>query len=152
MGTWQAYQPGRRLVGRLTNDEDLIEAITTLGVQEQVPAAVVTLTGRITLATIGAFDARQQVYVTRREERPMEIIACRGLLTTGEPRPFLHAHIVLADENTVIGGRLFSDTLAAEAECVIEELRGPAAARDYDARTGQLVLAFGQIEAKKVGS
>ena len=56
--------------------------------------------------------------------------------------PLFYAHIMLADGDTVVGGRLFPETLAAEAECVVNELRGPVTFRTYDPRTGQLVLAF----------
>jgi predicted DNA-binding protein with PD1-like motif len=152
MTEWHNYQSGRCFLGRLTGDEDLIQAVTALGVAEQVATAAVTITGRISQLTVGTFDPHQQVYVTRTEQRPMEIVACRGLLSTGGDRPFLHAHIVLADENTIIGGRLFSDTLAAEAECIIEELCGPPTVRRHDDRTGQLALTFHQTETESAGS
>ena len=142
MGTWQSYRPGRRLLGRLTGDEDLIQAVTALGLNEGITTASVTVTGRVSRLTVGVYDPRQQVYVTRREERPMEIVACRGVLTSGDCQPFFQAHILLADEDTVIGGRLFSETLAAEAECLVEELLGPPADRNYDTITGQLALTF----------
>jgi len=142
MEAWQGYQPGRRFLGRLSAAEDLIQAVTAMGVREQIPTASVTVTGRVTRLTVGNYDPRQQVYITRTEERPMEIVACRGLLTTEASGPFFHAHITLADDKTVIGGRLFSKTLVAEAECVIEELLGPRAYRRYDTRTGQLTLTF----------
>ena len=151
MGAWQGYQPGRCFVGRLSGDEDLIQAVTALGVEKQITTAAVSVTGRVTRATIGTYDPSQQVYITRQEERPMEIVACRGLLTTGEPRPFLHAHILLADENTIIGGRLFSETRVTEAECIIEEFRGPIAYRRHDAHTGQLVLAWQSTEQDNAG-
>jgi uncharacterized protein len=152
MTEWHSYQSGRRFIGRLTGDEDLIQAVTSLGVTEQVATASVTITGRITRLTVGTFDPRQQVYVTRTEQRPMEIVACRGLLSTSGDQPFLHAHIVLADENTMIGGRLFSDTLAAEAECIVEELCGPPTIRRHDDRTGQLALTFHQTTPDVVQS
>lgn len=142
MGAWHDYQPGRRLVGRLHDEEDLIQAVTALGVQERIATAAVTITGRVTRLTIGIFDPSQQVYVTRTQVRPMEIVICRGLLSTGGERPFFHAHIQLADAETVIGGRLFSPTLAAEAECLVEELCGPGTARRYDQKSGQLALTF----------
>jgi uncharacterized protein len=152
MRVWHNYQSGRCFLGRLTGDEDLIQAVTALGVAEQVATAAVTITGRVTQATVGTFDPRQQVYVTRTEQRPMEIVACRGVLSTGGNRPFLHAHIVLADENTIIGGRLFSDTWAAEAECIVEELCGPPTIRRHDDRTGQLALTFHQTAPDGVQS
>lgn len=142
MTAWHNYHAGRRFVGRLTGDEDLIRAVTRLGVEEQITTASVSITGRISRLTVGTFDPLQQVYITRTEARPMEIVACRGLLSTAGEHPFFHAHIVLADVDTVIGGRLFSETLAAEAECLVEELRGPSTHRVYDHRTGQLALAF----------
>lgn len=142
MRAWHNYETGRRFLGRLTGDEDLIQAITSLGVTEQIATAAVTISGRITQLTVGTFDPRQQVYVTRSEQRPMEIVACRGLLSTAGSRPVFHAHIMLADENTIIGGRLFPETRVAEAECVVEELRGPPTYRFHDAATGLLALAF----------
>jgi len=142
MRTWHNYQTGRRFLGRLTDGEDLIQAVTTLGLEEQIATASVTITGRVTRLTVGTFDPRQQVYVTRTEQRPMEIVACRGLLSTAGARPFFQAHIMLADENTTIGGRLFSETIAAEAECVVEELCGPLTDRCHDTNTGQLALTF----------
>ena len=144
MTEWHNYRSGRCFLGRLTSDEDLIQAVTALGMAEQVATAAVTITGRITRLTVGTFDPRQQVYITRTEQRPMEIVACQGLLSTGGGRPFLHAHILLADENTIIGGRLFSETRAAEAECIVEELCGPPTIRRHDDRTGQLALTFHQ--------
>jgi predicted DNA-binding protein with PD1-like motif len=146
MAAWRNYRSGRRFLGRLTGNEDLIQAVSDLGVRERIATASISITGRITRLTIGTFDPHQQVYVTRTEDREMEIVACRGLLSTAGQRPFLHAHILLADEKAVIGGRLFSETLAAEAECLIEELCGPATHRMYDTRTGQLALTFAQSE------
>jgi predicted DNA-binding protein with PD1-like motif len=142
MAAWHHYQPGRHFLGRLTGHEDLIQAITDLGVQEQIATASVSITGRVSRLTVGTYDPNQQVYITRTEERAMEIVSCRGLLTTEGERPFFHAHILLADVNAVVGGRLFSETLAADAECVVNELRGPAALRTYDSRIGQLALSF----------
>ena len=142
MGTWHSYQAGRRLLGRLYGNEDLIQAVTELGLNQRIATAAVTLTGRLSRWTVGTFDPRQEVYVTRTEDRPMEIVVCRGLLSTGGTRPFFNAHIQLADENSVIGGRLFSETLAAEADCVVEELCGPVTDRRYDAVSGQLALTF----------
>lgn len=142
MGAWQSYQAGRRFLGRLHGNEDLIQAVTDLGRSERIATAAVTLTGHLARWTVGTFDPRQHVYVTRTEDRPMEIVICRGLLSTGGERPFFYAHIQLADETTVVGGRLFSETLAVEADCLVEELSGPATDRCYDAASGQLALVF----------
>ena len=142
MAAWHHYQPGRHFLGRLTGHEDLIQAITDLGVQEQIATASVSITGRVSRLTVGTYDPNQQVYITRTEERAMEIVSCRGLLTTKGERPFFHAHILLADVNTVVGGRLFSETLAADAECVVNEICGPSTLRVYDPRIGQLALSF----------
>ena len=80
----------------------------------------------------------------------MEIVICRGLLSTGGERPFFHAHIQLADEKSVLGGRLFPETLAAEAECLVEELRGPLTDRCFDAVSGQLALTFQPVAGHAV--
>ena len=144
MTAWRNYRWGRCFLGRLTGDEDLIRAVTDLGVREHIATARVSITGRISRLTVGTFDPNQQVYITRTEERPMEIVSCQGLLSTAGEAPFFHAHIMLADGDTVVGGRLFPETLAAEAECVVNELNGPVTLRTYDPRTGQLVLAFQQ--------
>ena len=142
MAVWCNYQPGRCFLGRLTGNEDLIQAVIDLGEKERIATASVSISGRISRLTVGTYDPTQQVYITRTEERPMEIVTCRGLLTTEAEQPFFHAHILLADVETVVGGRLFSETLAAEAELVVNELKGPPPRRVYDARTGQLALVF----------
>lgn len=142
MAVWRNYQPGRCILGRLTGNEDLIRAVIDLCEKERIATASVAITGRISRLTVGTFDPLQQVYITRTEERPMEIAACRGLLTTEAEQPFFHAHILLADVETVVGGRLFSETLADEAELVVNELKGPPPRRAYDTRTGQLALVF----------
>ena len=144
MAVWRNYQPGRCFLGRLTGNEDLIQAVIDLGEKERIATASVSISGRVSRLTVGTYDPTQQVYITRTEERAMEIVSCRGLLTTEGERPFFHAHILLADVNTVVGGRLFSETLAADAECIVSELLGPGTHRVYDPRTGQIALTFHQ--------
>jgi predicted DNA-binding protein with PD1-like motif len=144
MAAWYNYQRGRCFLGRITGHKDIIRSVIDFGEKAHIATASVSITGRISRLTVGTFDPHQQVYITRTEERPMEIVSCQGLLTTEGERPFFHAHILLADVDMVVGGRLFPETLAAEAECIVSELRGPAAHRVYDPRTGQIALAFHQ--------
>ena len=88
MAAWRNYRWGRCFLGRLTADEDLIRAVTDLGVREPIATACVSITGRISRLTVGTFDPHQQVYITRTEERPMEVVRGQGLPSTAGEAPF----------------------------------------------------------------
>lgn len=102
--------------------------------------ATFSVIGAVSSATIGAYDQKQQVYVTSKEEAPLEIVSCIGNVSLKDGKPFIHAHILLADEQgKTIGGHLFSETIIYAGEINLQELTGKPMERTYDNDTGLML-------------
>ena len=139
---FREFTPGRRFMGRLPHGKDIITVIEDFCKENSVQAATFSLIGAVSAATLGAYDQKQQVYVSFKESAALEILSCIGNISLKEGRPFVHAHIVLGDEQgKVIGGHLFSETLIFAGEIEIQELTGPPLERTYDRETGLALWA-----------
>jgi uncharacterized protein len=134
------FKAGRYVAGRLPHGEDLTGSLELICKEHGIRMATFTMIGAVTSATIGAYDQEQQVYVTFREEKPLEIITCTGNISMKEGEPFVHAHILLADEQgKTTGGHLFSPTLVYAGEICLQELCGEPYTRGYDKTTGLML-------------
>ena len=131
------FKIGRRLLGRLPHGKDLITSIENFCTASDIQAATFSVIGAVSSATIGAYDQKQQIYVTFTENVPMEVVTCVGNVTLKDQAPVIHAHIVLGDERgKIIGGHLFSETVLYAGEMDLQELIGKPLERVYDRTTG----------------
>jgi len=131
------FKLGRRLLGRLPHGKDLITSIENFCTASDIQAATFSVIGAVSSATIGAYDQKQQIYVTFTENVPMEVVTCVGNVTLKDQAPVIHAHIVLGDERgKIIGGHLFSETVLYAGEMDLQELIGKPLERVYDRTTG----------------
>ena len=134
------FQQGRIFVGRLPHGGDLINSIEEFCKKALIQMATFSVIGAVSSATIGAYDQKQQVYVTSKEEAPLEIVSCIGNVSLKDGKPFIHAHILLADEQgKTIGGHLFSETIIYAGEINLQELTGKPMERTYDNNTGLML-------------
>ena len=134
------FQQGRIFVGRLPHGRDLINIIEEFCKKALIQMATFSVIGAVSSATIGAYDQKQQVYVTFKEEAPLEIVSCIGNVSLKDGKPFIHAHILLADEQgKTIGGHLFSETIIYAGEINLQELTGKPMERTYDNDTGLML-------------
>ena len=134
------FQQGRIFVGRLPHGGDLINSIEEFCKKALIQMATFSVIGAVSSATIGAYDQKQQVYVTFKEEAPLEIVSCIGNVSLKDGKPFIHAHILLADEQgKTIGGHLFSETIIYAGEINLQELTGKPMERTYDNDTGLML-------------
>jgi len=134
------FQQGRIFMGRLPQGGDLINSIEEFCKKALVQMATFSVIGAVSSATIGAYDQKQQVYVTFKEEAPFEIVSCIGNVSLKDGKPFIHAHILLADEQgKTIGGHLFSETIIYAGEINLQELAGKPMERTYDSNTGLML-------------
>lgn len=131
------FELGRRFVGRLPHGKDLIASIEDFCIESAIQMATFSVTGTVSSATMGAYDQKQQVYVTFTENSAMEVVTCVGNVSLKDQAPVIHAHIVLGDEHgKIIGGHLFSDTILFAGEMDLQELVGKPMERIYDRTTG----------------
>ena len=134
------FQQGRIFVGRLPHGKDLILSVEEFCEDASIQMATFSVIGAVSSATIGAYDQKQQVYVTVKEEAPLEIVSCMGNVSLKDGKPFIHAHILLADEQgKTIGGHLFSETIIYAGEINLQELTGKPMKRTYDNDTGLML-------------
>jgi uncharacterized protein len=141
------YNAGRIFIGRLSNGEDIIRALEHFCRKNGIKMAAFSVTGAVSLFTIGVFDQKQQVHVTSRNELPMEIISCTGSITFPGEKVHVKAQIILADQlGKTSGGRLFSDTLLFAGELQLIELLGPPASREYDQDSGRMLWAVNKLK------
>jgi predicted DNA-binding protein with PD1-like motif len=128
---------GRCFLGNVAHGEDLVAAIEGFCVTQGVKTAVFSMIGALTTATLGAYDQKQQVYVTFTREGPLEIVHCGGNISLKNGVPTVHAHAVLADINgSTLGGHIFSESRVFAGEILVRELVGTPCNRRYDHTTG----------------
>ena len=138
--TCTVFEPGRRFIGRLPHGQDLLTAIKDFCHNASVQTATFSLIGAVSSMTIGAYDQKQQVYVTFTKAAPLEIVICTGNVSLKDGEPHVHAHIVLADEHgNTLGGHLFSETILFAGEIDLQELTGTPLERAYDQTTGLML-------------
>jgi predicted DNA-binding protein with PD1-like motif len=135
--TLSAFEIGRCVLGRLPYGKDFVKTIEGFCVQNSIQTGVFSVIGAVMSVTLGSYDQNQQVYVTFKEEKPLEIVHCTGNVSLKDGKVFVHAHAVLADMNgQTIGGHVFSETVIYAGEIYIQELLGKPLEREYDDTTG----------------
>ncbi len=132
--------PGRRFMGRLPHNKDLITSIESFAMEKKIEMATFSVIGAVSSVTLGFYDQKQQVYVSFSKKECFEIASCFGNISIKEGKPFAHVHGVLADEEgKSISGHLFSDTIVFAGEIDIQELGGKPFKREYDKTTGLML-------------
>lgn len=134
------FKHGRILIGRLPHGKDILQSIEAVCKEYSIKMAVFSLIGAVSSATIGAYDQNRKVYDTFKAESPLEIVTCMGNISIKEGQPFVHAHIVLADEKgKTLGGHLFSESIIFAGELYLMELSGEPLHRKHDETTGLML-------------
>ena len=137
------FKLGRLFMGRLPHGQDLIASIEGFCQEASIQTATFSLIGAVSSFTIGAYDQKQQVYITATEKGPFEIITCTGNVSLMDGKPFVHAHIALGDQDGMLaGGHLFSETIIYAGEICLQELAGKPLERTYDETTGLSLWKF----------
>jgi predicted DNA-binding protein with PD1-like motif len=128
-------RPGRLFLSSLDHDSEIVASITSLAESLGVEVGAVNAIGALKRAEIGYYDQETHEYRAIEIDRPMEISSLIGNLSLRDGKPFLHAHVTLADlEGNVKGGHLSSGTVFA-AEVYIQELVGRPPVRSHDPTT-----------------
>jgi predicted DNA-binding protein with PD1-like motif len=135
MGLFE-YNAGKELIVRLKHDADLIQSITELAKNKGIEAGSFTVIGALKRARLGYYDQKNHEYREMKIDSPHEIASCIGNVSLKDGEPFIHAHVVLADEmgNTKAGHLLEGTVFAAEVH--LRQLEGPRLERKYDEVTG----------------
>jgi predicted DNA-binding protein with PD1-like motif len=134
------FKQSRMLIGRLPHGKDIIQSIEAVCKEYSIKMATFSLIGAVSSAVIGSYDQSRKVYDTFKLESQLEIVSCTGNVSIKEGQPFVHAHIMLADEKgKTFGGHLFSESTVFAAELHLMELSGKPMQRTHDATTGLML-------------
>jgi len=126
---------GRIMLIRVKHDSEIIKFVTELAKNNAIVSATFTAIGALKWAKLGFYDQEKHEYSETSLLTPQEVASCIGNISLKEGEPFVHAHIVLADQNgnTKAGHLLEGKVFAAEIH--LTELIGEVV-RKNDAVTG----------------
>jgi len=135
MGLFE-YSASKELIVRLKHDADLVQTMTELVRSKGIEAGSFTVIGALKRARLGYYDQKNHEYRELKIDSPHEMASCIGNVSLKDGEPFIHAHVVLADEtgNTKAGHLLEGVVFAAEVH--LRQLEGPRLERKYDEVTG----------------
>jgi len=135
MGLFE-HSANKDLIVRINYDADLIKSITELARSKGIKAGSFTAIGALKRARLGYYDQKNHEYREMKIDSPHEIASCIGNVSLKDGKPFIHAHVVLADETgNTKAGHLFEGIVFA-AEVHLRQLEGPRLERKYDEVTG----------------
>ena len=130
------YSANKELVIRLKHDTDLIQTMTELVTSWGIEAGNFTAIGALKCARLGYYDQKNHKYREMKIDSPHEMASCVGNVSLKDGVPFIHAHVVLANETgNTKAGHLFEGIVFA-AEVHLRQLEGPRLERKYDEVTG----------------
>ena len=112
---------GRIVFARLSEDEDLLEAITLRAKRAKITAGFFILIGALKKAKLGFYH--EQEYKPIEISEPVEVVSCIGNISVKKEEPIVHAHISVSNEKgEVFGGHLLPGcVVSVNAEFVLVE-------------------------------
>ena len=126
---------GRMVFARLSEGEDLLEAITLRTRQTEITTGFFILIGALKKAKLGFY--REQEYKPVEIIEPVEIVSCMGNISAKEGEPTVHAHILVSnEEGKSYGGHLLPGcVVSVNAELVLIEAADLRLQRVLDEKT-----------------
>ena len=93
--------------GRYEENEDLIEALLKFCNENKIETGYFSIIGAVKSSSFAFYDQKQKKYLQMDLDEEAEISHCTGNISLRENKPFMHAHILLADrEGRAYGGHL----------------------------------------------
>jgi len=137
------FTRGRLFMGRLDKGDDLLSALqgkcSELGILQGEVRAI----GAVACARIAFYKQSERKYEIVHLSRRLEILTLTGNVSLKGEEIFLHAHVVLGDdEGRAFGGHLVEGTEVFACEFTIQELLTEAPlSRAMDDETGLFLWA-----------
>lgn len=146
--TSYTFSQGRTHLLRLEYGADVYDEITSYARKNFVRTATISCLGELQRASLRYYDQDRQAYLDRSIEQRLSVVAGVGNVSLVAGDPFVHLHMVLADEEGVtVGGHVNKGTTVFALEVSITELEGDPPVRTHDDCTG-LALWGGTLEAE----
>ncbi|MBF0447495.1 MAG: DNA-binding protein [Magnetococcales bacterium] len=124
-------------MGRLEHGADLLEALNKFCIDEHISLGRVEAIGAVKKAALGYYDQDEKCYRYFEIDRHLEILNLVGNISLKDGKPFVHAHVTLADEaGRAFGGHLIPGTPIFACEAIIQAFDGPQLHRKTEPITG----------------
>ena len=132
---------GKIVFYRISEDEDLLEALKKRAKKSMIKSGFFILIGSLKKAKLGFYKEGkyQEIFI----EKPLEIASCMGNISVTESEDLvIHAHLVVSDKNgKCYGGHLLPGCkVAVTAELTLVEIVGTSLMRKFDKKTGLHLL------------
>ncbi|HIS70011.1 MAG TPA: DNA-binding protein [Candidatus Gallacutalibacter stercoravium] len=133
---------GNTLALRLDKGEEIVSSLKKVCEQEKIRLGVVSAIGAVNHVVVGLYNVAQQQYHSNTFDRPFELTALTGSVTTKEGEVYLHLHATLADETgAAFGGHLNEAVVSATCELFVQIVSG-SIERRVDPDVGLNVFVF----------
>ena len=131
------YKAGRRFMGKVDYEADLLEFIERFAREKRIQAGYFQALGAVKQAVIGFYNQETRAYDNIEFTEDLEIANCLGTFSVKDGETAIHAHITLADaEGRAFGGHLMYGTIVFAGEFWVEEFDGEPLERGIDKDTG----------------
>jgi predicted DNA-binding protein with PD1-like motif len=125
------------IIGRLSYGHDLLEEITSICVDRKILMGKIEALGAVQKSCLGFYKQDSKQYQFLNFDKPSEILNLKGNISIKDGKPFVHAHIILADESgNAYGGHLAPGTITYACEFIIHRFSGAGLKRGMDDETG----------------
>lgn len=102
---------------RLDRGESILDVITSFCNEKEITHAEFTAIGAIKDAEVGAYILESKTYTKKQYPGIWEVCSCLGNVALVDGEPFIHAHVVLSNQdNETVGGHLFSGKVGVTLE------------------------------------
>ena len=121
---------------KLEKGDKIIENLTEMCNKEGIKFGFISGIGAVGDVTLGIYDLSTKKYSDKRIKKPLEVLSLSGNVTQVEGKRFVHAHVVLSDEEMqAFGGHLKEAVVSVTAEIILRKVDGEIK-RKKDAETG----------------
>jgi len=123
--------------------DDLLKSVSGYCLENDIKIGFISVIGALRKAKFGYYNQKEKKYYENAIEEPVEIISCLGNISIKDGKPFVHAHISVADsKGNVFGGHLNEGCIVFACECAIFKLEGDSLERKFDELTGLSLWDF----------
>ncbi len=116
------FEESRNFIGRIPYGEDLYDYLTAFVQENGIKAGQISAIGAVTRARVGFYDQHNLQYIERELNKHLDITSLSGNISLLDEKPFVHAHILVSDdEGSSYGGHLLKGTTVFLCEFIIKE-------------------------------
>ena len=130
-------KPSKMFIGKLSHGMDILEEMTALCIKENITLGRIEGIGAVQKARIGYYNQTAREYQYTEFNGHLEITNLMGNVSIKDNKPFVHAHVTLADDKgNAFGGHVAPGTVTFACEIIVHAFEGPELTRSYDDVTG----------------